>query len=377
MNVKRSQKVMQIIDVETLRTWLERKQPATILDVRTTIDRAEWWIPGSVHIDAYAALRAHDPKALSTFEVPEHMPIVTVCVAGVTSLIAAEQLSWRGIDAYSLAGGMRAWSLAWNTARIPYTENGVHIIQVRRTGKGCLSYMIGAGEEAFVIDASLDSQVYLDLATQQGWQISGVFDTHIHADHLSRSRQLAEKSGARLFLPEQQRVTYPFTPVYDDDTLTIAGQSLRIVHTPGHTAESVCYVLNSHVLFTGDTLSLTGIGRPDLQSHTLADAQERASQLYSSIHNLLTLPAEMLVLPGHTGAPVPFDGRPIITTLSDFDARVAIVHANHDEFVQTLLHHIPAVPQHYAMIIQLNEKGIVPDRDVAELEAGANRCVVS
>jgi glyoxylase-like metal-dependent hydrolase (beta-lactamase superfamily II)/rhodanese-related sulfurtransferase len=368
---------MQIVDVETLRTWLERKQPAAILDVRTATDRAEWWIPGSVHVDAYAALRAHDPGALSTFEVPEHMPIVTVCVAGITSLIAAEQLSWRGIDAYSLAGGMRAWSLAWNTAKIPYAENGVRIIQVRRTGKGCLSYIIGVGEEAFVIDASLDSQVYLDLAAQQGWQISGVFDTHIHADHLSRSRQLAEKSGARLFLPEQQRITFPFTPVYANDTLTIAGQSLRILYTPGHTAESVCYVLNDHILFTGDTLSLTGVGRPDLQCQVLGEAQERASQLYCSVHSLLTFPAETLVLPGHTGAPVAFDGCPIMTTLSDIEERVPIVHANHDEFVQTLLQHIPAAPLHYDLIIKLNEKGIVPNSDVAELEAGANRCVVS
>src|SRR5450432_2280807 len=100
---------MQIIDVETLRIWLERKQPVTILDVRTAKDRAEWWIPGSVHRDAYAALRAHNPEALSTFEAPEDMPVVAVCIAGVTSLIAAEQLAQRGIDVYSLAGGMRAW----------------------------------------------------------------------------------------------------------------------------------------------------------------------------------------------------------------------------------------------------------------------------
>jgi rhodanese-related sulfurtransferase len=132
---------MEIINVETLRTWLEQKQPATILDVRTTTDRAEWWIPGSVHVDAYAALRAHDPRALSTVDVSDDMPVVAVCVGGVTSLIAAKQLELRGIDAYSLEGGMKAWSLAWNTATIPYAENDVRIIQVRRTGKGCLSYV--------------------------------------------------------------------------------------------------------------------------------------------------------------------------------------------------------------------------------------------
>jgi glyoxylase-like metal-dependent hydrolase (beta-lactamase superfamily II)/rhodanese-related sulfurtransferase len=368
---------MQTIDVETLRTWLEQKQPITILDVRTATDRAEWWISGSIHVDAYAALRAHDPKALSMLEIPDYIPLVTVCIAGVTSLIAAEQLSWRGIDAYSLQGGMKAWSTAWNTAKIPYTKNDIHIIQVRRTGKGCLSYMIGVGKEAFVIDASLDSHVYLDLAKQHGWQISRVFDTHIHADHLSRSRQLAEKSGAMLFLPDQQRVSFPFTPLQANDTLTIAGQSLHILHTPGHTAESICYLLNNRILFTGDTLSLTGIGRPDLQSSTREEAQIRASQLYSSIHTLLALPAETLVLPGHIGTPVAFDGCPIMTTLNDFNTRVAIVHTPHDEFVHTLLQNIPATPLHYDLIIRFNEKGIVPNNDLTELEAGANRCVIA
>ena len=368
---------MEIITVETLRTWLEQQQPLTVLDVRTAADRAEWWIPGSIHVDAYAALRAHDPNALSTVELPADVPLVTVCVAGVTSLIAVEQLSWRGIDAYSLEGGMKAWSLAWNSATIPYAENGAKIIQVRRTGKGCLSYIIGMGHEAFVIDASLDPQIYLDLAAQQGWRIRGIFDTHIHADHLSRSRQLAERSEAMLFLPEQQRVSFPFTPLCTNDLLTIAGQSLRVLHTPGHTAESVCYLLNNRVLFTGDTLSLTGVGRPDLQSHTANEAQEYASQLYSSIQRLLTLRPETLVLPGHTGTPVAFDGCPIMTTLGTCAECIAIIHANHDDFVQTLLRSIPATPHNYKLLLQLNEQGIVPDGNIAELEAGANRCVVS
>lgn len=90
---------------------------------------------------------------------------------------------------------------------------------MRRTGKGCLSYVIGDGETAMVIDASLDPQIYLDLAHQRGWQVSMVLDTHIHADHLSRSRQLAERSGARLVLPDQQRVGFPFTAIHDGEAV--------------------------------------------------------------------------------------------------------------------------------------------------------------
>src|SRR5437763_7857261 len=161
-----------------------------------------------------------------------------------------------------------------------------------------------------VIDAALDPHVYLDLATKYGWQITSVFDTHIHADHLSRSRQLAERSGALLFLPDQQRVSFPFTTIRDGDMRALPGLLLTALHTPGHTPESTCYLLDNQVLFTGDTLFPTSVGRPDLEADE-HQTQARASQLYHSLHKLLALPSDTLVLPGHTSMPVPFDGVPI------------------------------------------------------------------
>src|SRR5579863_8526655 len=103
---------MKTITVETLREWLTEGRPVTILDVRPAAERAEWYIPGSLHVDAYAALKAHDPDALTHFELPESDPVVTVCAAGKTSQIAAGQLAARGIPVCSLEGGMKAWSLA-------------------------------------------------------------------------------------------------------------------------------------------------------------------------------------------------------------------------------------------------------------------------
>src|SRR5437868_3488271 len=161
---------MMTIDIETLRTWLEEGRPVTVLDVRSTAEWAEWAIPGSIHIDAYDALKAHDPAALADVDVPSDVPVVTVCGAGKTSQIAASQLQARGFQALSLEGGMKAWSLAWNTAEVPVQASQVRVIQVRRTGKGCLSYLLGIGDEALVIDASLDPRIYLDLARSHGWQ---------------------------------------------------------------------------------------------------------------------------------------------------------------------------------------------------------------
>src|SRR6058998_3916702 len=144
------------ISTEGLRALLERGAPVTVLDVRPAAERDEWSIPGSVHADAYEALRRGDPTVLADFHPTNGGRVVTVCAAGKTSVLAAERLRTRGLDAVSLEGGMRAWSLAWNTAEVPCPGRAARIVQLRRTGKVCLSYLIGSNGDAVVIDASLD-----------------------------------------------------------------------------------------------------------------------------------------------------------------------------------------------------------------------------
>src|SRR5262249_48180290 len=229
------------IEMDTLRQWLEQGRPVLVLDVRPAEGRAEGGIPGSIHVDAYHALKAGDPQALASVELPENVPVVTVCGAGKTSLIAAEQLQARGVRACSLKGGMQAWSLAWNAAEVGVPGSAARVIQVRRTGKGCLSYLIGADGNAVVIDPSLDPDVYRGLVQRPGWRITHVLETHLHADPLSRARALAEQSGAALLLPAGHRVAAPFTALADGEAIAIGLARLSVLHTPGHTAESSCY----------------------------------------------------------------------------------------------------------------------------------------
>ena len=159
------------IQAETLREWLESQQPVTVVDIRTNEDRAQWAIPGSVHVNAYEALREGRPGALTDAAFPPDRPVVTVCNAGRVSETAAQILAGRGFDARTLAGGMKAWSLAWNIADIRLSDPSVQVIQVRRTGKGCLSYVVGSGGQAAVIDPSVSPEVYVAIAKKRGWSV--------------------------------------------------------------------------------------------------------------------------------------------------------------------------------------------------------------
>jgi glyoxylase-like metal-dependent hydrolase (beta-lactamase superfamily II) len=364
------------LTVETLREMLNQGQPVTLLDVRHAHEWAEWAIPGSVNADVYDALKANDPAAMAGVELPGDRPVVTVCGAGVVSQLAAKQLRGRGLPALSLTGGMKAWSLAWNSAAVPLLHSGARIIQVRRAGKGCLSYLVGSQGQAAVIDPALSPEVYLDLAQEQGWAISHIFETHIHADHLSRARQLAERAGAVLHLPAQERATFPFQPIQDNAEFIIGAARLAALHTPGHTGESTSYLLDNQAVFTGDTLFLTSVGRPDLEA-AAAESQVRARLLYHSLRRLLTLAPATLILPGHTSDPILFDGKPIATSLAEVSHQTELLHLPEDAFVETVLTRIPPTPPNHQRIVELNEAGLWPDDDPTNLEAGANRCAVA
>jgi len=105
----------ETIKEDELRTMLENKEPVVVLDVRPKEQREEWQIPGSLYIDTYNRLKANDPTALNGIAIPENSKVVAVCAAGKTSKIAANQLRRKGIDAYSLEGGMKAWSTPSST----------------------------------------------------------------------------------------------------------------------------------------------------------------------------------------------------------------------------------------------------------------------
>lgn len=362
------------VTADTLRAALARGEPAEVLDVRPRDQFESWHVAGSRHVGGYEALKAGREDVYDDLSVPQDRPVVTVCGAGKTSRIAARQLREHGVEAYSLKGGLRAWTFAWNAATKPFPE--AEVVQLRRTGKGCLSYLVGSEEEALVIDPSLSPEVHEKQAERRGWRITGVLDTHVHADHLSRARRLADRTGAALHLPAQDRVSFSFQSLEDGDTLSVGPATLTALHTPGHTPESTTYRLADRALFTGDTLFLEGVGRPDLDAEP-EEGRRKARRLYRSLRRLAGLPGELLVLPGHASEPVPFDGEVVGAPLGTVKDQVGVFGETEDQFVGRVTANVPPTPPNHETIISANTTTEWPSGDnLVDLEAGGNRCAV-
>ena len=362
------------VSSETLRNWLEEGKEVSILDVRPIQERSEWFIPGSIFFNAYDKLKAHKPDALHGLHLDKKIPVVTVCAAGKTSSIAAGQLNEQGFEVYSLQGGMKAWGMAWNTAKLSFRD--FEIIQFRRTGKGCLSYLIASNNEAIIIDASLPVEIYQEALQKNKLRLKHVIETHIHADHLSRAKQLAEINKSTLHLPAPNKVNFDFIPVTGSTVFQIGNISIKAIQTPGHTLESTSYLIDDKVLFTGDTLFINGVGRPDLKANN-DEAMQKSKMLYQSLQKLLALDENIIVLPAHTSQPVEFDSIPIQATIGSIKHNVAILKLREEEFVNTILQRIPPTPANYLSIVERNIKGDFSDINPVDLEAGANRCAVS
>jgi glyoxylase-like metal-dependent hydrolase (beta-lactamase superfamily II)/rhodanese-related sulfurtransferase len=362
------------ISTDTLRTWLETGKDVSILDIRPIHERTEWFIPGSIYYNVYDKLKANRHDALNGLHLDKTVPIVTICAGGKTSSIAARLLSEQGFEAYSLHGGMKTWSLAWNTAKLSFPD--FEIIQFRRTGKGCLSYLIASTNEAIIVDASLPQEAYQEFLVKEKLTLKHVIETHIHADHLSRSKQLAESNKATLHLPAPNKVIFDFIPVSGTTVFQIGNSCITAIHSPGHTLESTSYLIDDKVLLTGDTLFINGVGRPDLKANN-DEAIQKSKMLYQSLQKLLALDDNIIVLPAHTSEPVDFDNTPIQTTIANIKKTVPMLQLNEADFISTIQQRIPPTPANYLSIVEKNIKGDFSDINPVDLEAGANRCSVS
>ncbi len=241
---------------------------------------------------------------------------------------------------------------------------------------GCLahaSYLVGSDGDAAVVDPRRDVEDYLADARQQGLRIRYVLETHLHADFVSGHRELAERTGAEIVFGARAAATFPHRAVREGDALALGTLRIRVLETPGHTPESVCYLVEDSgvpkAVFTGDTRFIGDVGRPDLAGSSDVTPQQMASLLYDSLHGkLLTLPDEVLVYPAHGAGSL--CGRNMSketwsTIGEQRRANYALQPMGKTRFVEMMTSDLPEVPRYFSMDVQMNRQGAVPLEAIA------------
>lgn len=369
------------ITAEELKSKLEAGEDIEVVDIREEEEYREWHIQPSSNIPVYNALNSGRVKPLmkSADRLPKNKPIVLYCRVGNTSQFSSQILNKMGFDTYSLIGGIHGWSGIASEAQIAlesYPE--VTLIQIRRNGKGCLSYLIGSNGEAAVVDPAVDIDIFRNIAEREKLEISKVIDTHIHADHLSRASELCQATGAEYFLPRNDRANLSYSAIKDGDEISVGELSIKVIHTPGHTGESICLLVGNEILLTGDTIFVDSLGRPDLEKGDQG-AEEGAKLLYQSLNDkILNLPENIKILPAHHGKPIGFDSKPIAARLKEIKSNLPQLKTEREQFIQRILSGLSQKPPNFSFILAINEgKQTLGFMNPFDLEAGPNRCAAS
>jgi glyoxylase-like metal-dependent hydrolase (beta-lactamase superfamily II)/rhodanese-related sulfurtransferase len=227
------------------------------------------------------------------------------------------------------------------------------------------SYVIADRGQAAVIDPQRDVDQYLDTAQRLGAQIRYVIETHLHADFVSGHRELAARSGAEIVFGARAGAAFPHRGVHDGDSLHIGGVELRAIETPGHTPESISWLViddgRPSKLLTGDTLFIGDVGRPDLAGSRGYTSAQMAGMLYDSLHaKILTLPDDIEVWPAHGAGSA--CGKNISRDTSStigMQRRTnwALQPMPRDQFVETLTSGLAAPPRYFPFDAELNRRG--------------------
>lgn len=234
-------------------------------------------------------------------------------------------------------------------------------------GLAHLSYIVGeVGGDCAVIDPRRDVEAYLDLARERSARITHLIETHIHADFVSGSRELAARTGATIYAGASEDYRLEHRPVNGGDTLEVGGLCLRALHTPGHTPEHVSFVVSNadeadrpFAVFTGDTLFVGEVGRPDLIGG--GTEGRLARQLYRSLfEKLLPLGDEVEIYPAHgEGSPCGGNIGDRRTSTIGYERlhNAKLQAGSEDEFVQSVLSGLPPAPRYYARMKEVNAHG--------------------
>jgi len=352
-----------------------------ILDVRNQDEYATWQIEGTrpvpmKNVPIWVAVEESENLA---GELPENT--VVVCAHGNGSGLLIDVLKEEGCEVRTLEGGTAAWAELLVPRPINGLAEGMVGYQIARPAKACLSYVIGApGHGCIVVDPARFPETYVDLAAQHDMTITHVLDTHIHADHISGGPAMAAELGVPYHVPvEDSGPQTPFAnePLADGTVIDLGAAQLEVlaIKMPGHTPGSTCVHIPGHLILTGDTVFVRGLGRPDLTGK----AAELATELFHTIHDRLApLDRATKVLPAHWTVTDEINDQGMVETTLEaiFEADIMTVE-DMERFIEEIVSTLPAAPDFYDTIRLVNAGQEATAEEIETLEIGKNQCAAS
>jgi Zn-dependent hydrolases, including glyoxylases len=372
---------------ESLKARIDDGESVTLLDARMASDYEEWKIDGetvdSINIPYFEFLDEEiDDDVLARIPDDEHVTVL--CAKGGASEYVAGALADRGYDVDHLEEGMNGWASIYEAHEVTDYEGSGTLIQYQRPSSGCLGYLLYEGDEAAIIDPlRAFTDRYLDDADELGVDLTYAFDTHIHADHISGLRELADE-GVEGVIPEaavDRGVTYAdeMTLTTDGDSFAVGEATVETVFTPGHTTGMTSYLVDDSLLATGDGLFIESVARPDLEEGD-EGAPDAAAMLYESLQErVLTLPDETLIGGAHfSDAAEPAADSTYTAPIGDLVERMDALTMDEADFIETVLADMPPRPANYIDIIETNlGQQVADDEEAFTLELGPNNCAAS
>jgi glyoxylase-like metal-dependent hydrolase (beta-lactamase superfamily II) len=368
------------MNAKELHDKIDSGNPVFILDVRNPDEYNDWKIEGkniqSINIPYFDFL---DENETIYKDLPKDTEIIVICAKGGSALMVAELLDKKGYKVSFLEKGMLEWSQFYHPVTIAVDEN-IKLFQINRLAKGCLSYMVISEGQAMVVDPNRHIEVYTDLAKKENAKIVHIMDTHLHADHISGGRALADQTGATYYISssEMQGTDISFEPLEKHDEIHFGAVRVKIltIPTPGHTPGSVSFLINDQYLLSGDTIFVGGLGRPDLGGK----AREWAQSLYETVFKKIALLSDdIIVLPAHYADIQEINENGYVgAALGDIRRSNEIMRTeDREQFTEKVAGTVGATPPNYEEIVDIN-RGVIkvsPDK-ATELEIGPNRCAI-
>ena len=378
---------LQSYRAEDLFAWVTQKgNDFTLLDVRNNEEFGRFKVEGPflskmVNIP-YIEFIEMEEESVAKVQVPKDESIRIVCAKEGSAKYVAEILvsnGWK--DVRYLEGGIKTWGNML-APKLVGSPDGYKLYQFIRPGKASCSYGLIYGDEMAVFDPSRNIEFYQNFAVENGCKLLKTFETHLQADYISGSRQLALNAGAQIVAHQNdfQGAAFDYKALKDQEVFkfTKGGPEIKAIHTPGHTPGSTCYLIDNKYLVSGDTIFVLSIGRPDLGGK----AEEWSKLLFKKLKNSIAgLDDGLVILPGHYMEwSEANDEQMFLDTLGSIRQKNANIYGIREEaeFVKFIQDNMRKQPDEYAQIRKVNAGLLdVDDEDQEIMDLGKNECAAS